>query len=200
MACADHMYSAFGVGSMSASEIEQSVRWALCCSDGVLLTGVDGNDDLASGLDGGALVQVSGRAGAGLGRKLSGGSVTMFGNTGEEAGAEMNSGTIVIRGDAAGRVGAEMSGGTILVLGDPGADVGLGMTGGAIYVRQQHACSAAQGTEAREAEGDALLAALLARHAGERAEGPGVYNEFFEEERMGVLALPLTSGFVRIGV
>ena len=198
MACADHVYTAFGVGDMSAEEIAQNLRWALCCSDGVLLTDVDGNDEIAANLNDEALVQVSGRTGTGLARDLACGTVTMFGSTGDEVGAGMTGGSIVVRGDAGELAGAGMSGGSLLVLGDIGAHVGLNMTGGCIYVRRQFAPAAAAKTTVTPAAGDIELAAMLAHHTGEYAEGPGVYNEFYDLDAMAQKCLPLTAEFARI--
>ena len=146
MACADHVYAAFGVGSLSSAEVARRLEWSLCCSDGVLLTDVHGTCDIAAGLPEDGMVQISGTAGDGLGRDLRGGTVTVFGDAGDEVGAGMQSGVVVVRGSAGERVGVGMAGGTILVLGEAGAGVGQGMTGGVIYLRDHQVRKAAAGT------------------------------------------------------
>ena len=84
------------------------------------------------------------------------------------------------------------------MLGDIGAHVGLNMTGGCIYVRRQFAPAAAAKTTVTPAAGDIELAAMLAHHIGEYAEGPGVYNEFYDLDAMAQKCLPLTAEFARI--
>lgn len=77
----------------------------------------------------------------GVGRRMTGGQITVYGSCGMHCGAEMTGGRIVVEGSVDHWLGAEMENGTIIVRGNAGKGVGAaylasasGMKNGTIIV------------------------------------------------------------------
>jgi glutamate synthase domain-containing protein 3 len=104
----------------------------------IVLSGVDGQRLLASGLRGGweATIVIEGNAGPELAASLDSSSVTVLchGSAADGAGSGLRAGRLVIEGDAGDGLGYAQQGGTIVARGAVGHRTGLLQSGGLVVL------------------------------------------------------------------
>ena len=117
----------------TTKEINEALRKQMVSASSVKISGLDGQDSIAVGIDKNVKVLVDGKAGGFFGALNKNAEITLKGDAGNFAGYMMSEGKIFIDGDAAGMLGHKMGNGMIVVSGDVES---LGnILGGSLFVK-----------------------------------------------------------------
>ena len=117
----------------TTKEINEALRKQMVSASSVKISGLDGQDSIAVGIDKNVKVLVDGKAGDFFGALNKNAEITLKGDAGNFAGYMMSEGKIFIDGDAAGMLGHKMGNGMIVVSGDVES---LGnILGGSLFVK-----------------------------------------------------------------
>ncbi|MCG2826791.1 MAG: hypothetical protein L6265_09395, partial [Thermoplasmatales archaeon] len=117
----------------TTKEINEALRKQMISASSVKISGLDGQDNIAVGIDKDAKVLVDGKAGDFFGALNSHAEITVKGDTDSFAGYMMSGGKIFIDGDSGNMLGHKMKNGMIVVSGDV-ESVG-NVLGGDIFVK-----------------------------------------------------------------
>jgi len=117
----------------TTKEINEALRKQMVSASSVKISGLDGQDSIAVGIDKNVKVLVDGKAGDFFGALNKNAEITLKGDAGNFAGYMMSEGKIFIDGDAGGMLGHKMGNGMIVVSGDVES---LGnILGGSLFVK-----------------------------------------------------------------
>jgi len=120
----------------TTKEINEALRKQMVSASSVKISGLDGQDSIAVGIDKNVKVLVDGKAGDFFGALNKNAEITLKGDAGNFAGYMMSEGKIFIDGDAAGMLGHKMGNGMIVVSGDVES---LGnILGGSLFVKGEN--------------------------------------------------------------
>lgn len=108
--------------------INEKIRWAISKGkERIILTNVNGQRYIASGLKAKVRINIQGTAGNDLAAFMDGPVIEVKGNAQDAIGNTMNQGKVVVRGSAGDVLGYGMRGGRLYILGDVGYRVGIHM-------------------------------------------------------------------------